>query len=131
MVKRHSGFPTAAGGLGFARFAVLGFLLLFLSACTRVVVHEGDGEVVVSQKWGFVDVTALTEKKPQIVEVEAFGLTTHAEGISLGYVSSDLVLLPMQDCRFVVWVDENTPVEAVKELAASHDDLCLVKKAAE
>ena len=46
--------------------------------------------------------------------------------MSIGYFSSDLVMLPPNDCRIVVWVDENTTPELLEMISAQGESICMI-----
>ncbi len=35
-------------------------------------------------------------------------------------------MLPLNDCRIVVWVDENTPPELLEMITAKGESICLI-----
>lgn len=107
--------------------AVVGLAASLAAGCTNVTIYEGDGSIRTEQGVGQVDVQADPQGQPQVIEVETFGLGLFNGEMTLGYRSSRLAILPLEDCRIVVWVDETTSTDAVRELVDQMgDDACIV-----
>ncbi len=105
---------------------LVGMLAVVLPDCTRIIVHEGDGNVRVESGIGIVRLTTQPDRQPQIIESEGMGIFLRDDEMSIGYFRSDMVMLPPNDCRIVVWVDENTPPELLEMIPAQGESICLI-----
>lgn len=103
-----------------------GILAVLSSGCARIIVHEGDGSVRVESRIGIVRLTTQPGRQPQMIQAEGLGIFIRDDAMSIGYFSSDLVMLPLNDCRIVVWVDENTPPELLEMITAKGESICLI-----
>ena len=92
--------------------------------CTRLVVHEGDGDVRIESGIGIVQLESEPGRQPQIIQSEGLGVMLRDGGITFGYFSSDIALLPIDDCRIVVWLDENTSPELLLKVSEIGDSVC-------
>ena len=105
---------------------LVGMLAVLSPGCTRIIVHEGDGSVRVESGIGIVRLTTQPGRQPQMIESDGIGIFIRDGAMSIGYFSSDLVMLPLNDCRIVVWVDENTPPELLEMIPAKGESICLI-----
>lgn len=46
--------------------------------------------------------------------------------MTIGYHASDIALLPSDDCRIVVWLEEGQSLEAIQDIVAENDDICVI-----
>lgn len=88
--------------------ALLTVALLGLAACAQVTIHAGDGSVYQATRFGILSITPQPGTTAQIVDLEGIGLVGQNGSMTLGYASSSTALLPMDDCRVVVWVEQAT-----------------------
>ena len=116
-------------GLRTARGVFASAALFVGSACAQVTIHAGDGSVTQDTRFGVVSIEPRPGTTAQIVELRAFGLSGQNGGLTLGYLSSTMAVLPADDCRVVVWVERAgaAPAAAVtKELLGGRTDICTV-----
>ena len=105
---------------------LVGMLAVLSPGCARIVVHEGDGNVRVDSGIGIVRLTTQPGRQPQMIESEGMGILFRDGAMSIGYFSPDLVMLPPNDCRIVVWVDENTTPELLEMISAQGESICMI-----
>jgi hypothetical protein len=105
---------------------LVGMLAVLSPGCTRIIVHEGDGNVRVDSGIGIIRLTTQPGRQPQMIQAEGMGIFIRDDAMSIGYFSSDLVMLPLNDCRIVVWVDENTTPELLEIISAQGESICLI-----
>lgn len=102
---------------------LLGSLLLG-AACTRVTIHQADGTVSSRTELGLVNLETRPATQPQIVEIDGFGVTTLNGAAVIGYHSSNMAILPIDDCRVVVWVDRDADQDRIEDLLAGDSRFC-------
>lgn len=98
--------------------------LALAAGCTRIVVREGDGEVRIEDGIGIVRLTTLPGRQPQIIQSDGLGLMLRDGAMTIGYFSADMALLPPDDCRIVVWLDETVPPELLNEILVPGEPIC-------
>lgn len=108
---------------GFLWPMLLGSLLLG-TACTRVTVHQADGTVSSRTAWGLVNLETRPATQPQIVKIDGFGVTTLNGAAVIGYHSTNMAILPIDDCRVVVWIGRNADPNRMTDLLAGDSRLC-------
>ena len=74
-----------------------------LSGCTQVTIIGADGEVTMENGIGIIKLETHPGRLPQIIRSTGFGIVTLNGGVTIGYHSSDIAILPTDDCRIVVW----------------------------
>lgn len=98
-----------------------------LVGCTSIAVNNADGTVRTENGVGIIHVNTDPGRLPQIINLEGFGFVTQNGAITLGYAKSNYAVLPSDDCRVVVWLDEHSASnEMLEGLAAAGEDICLV-----
>lgn len=96
-----------------------------LLGCTQVTIHTGDGSVSQTTRLGILSITPQPGTTAQIVDLEGIGLVGQNGGMTLGYASSSTALLPMEDCRVVVWVEQATSAPtALATLLDGRPEIC-------
>jgi len=100
--------------------------LLVSAGCTRIVVHEGDGDVRIEDRFGVVRLTTQPGRQPQVIQTKGFGVNFRDGATTIGYFSSDMAVLPLEDCRIVVWLDEDTSLEILSEITARGEPVCAI-----
>ena len=98
---------------------------LLAAGCTQITVHEADGQVRFEERLGFVQLHTQPGRAPQIIQARGLGVITHEDDVTIGYYDSDLTVLPTDDCRIIAWIDNDTSLEAIKEITALGDTVCL------
>lgn len=99
--------------------------LLALVGCTQVTVHAGDGSVSEAIRFGIVSVRPHPGTTAQIVDLQGVGLVAQNGGLTLGYLSSSVALLPADDCRVVIWNEPGqAPPAALTRLLEDPAALC-------
>ncbi|WPZ33110.1 hypothetical protein T8K17_17925 [Thalassobaculum sp. OXR-137] len=109
--------------------------LIAATACAQVTIQSGDGSVSQATRFGIVSIETAPGRLPQIVELRGVGLIGQNGGITLGYLSSTMAVLPVDDCRIVVWIDPDTLLDGtlpapLRNLLATRPDVCAVGPAA-
>lgn len=100
---------------------------LVLAACAQVTIHAGDGSVSQTTRFGILSIDPNPGTMAQIVDLQGIGLVGQNGGMTLGYLSASMAVLPKGDCRVVVWVEQASA--APTTLAALLDgrpDICAV-----
>jgi hypothetical protein len=105
---------------------LVGMLVALSAGCTRIVVHEGDGAVRIEDEIGFVRLTTRPGRQPQIIRSEGLGIISRDGAMTIGYFSSDMAVLPRDDCRIVVWLEKDTVPELLDEILARGEPICPV-----
>lgn len=102
-------------------------VLAAATACAQVTVQAGDGSVSRDIRFGIVSLDLRPGTTAQIVEIEGVGIVGQNGAITLGYLSSNTVLLPAQDCRLVVWVERAADASAdLAPLLDGQPEICAV-----
>lgn len=114
--------PRARTGL------LIAALVAAITGCTRVTVTGADGATVSNTRFGVVSVNANPSQVPQIVTVEGFGVMSENGGVTVGYRSSQLVALPVDDCRAVLFVEPGTSETLIEQFKTSLPGACVVEK---
>lgn len=99
---------------------------LVLGGCTEIRVHQGDGSVTTDRGFGAVTFKAEPGSKPVLFQAKGVGIVTTGDRFTLGYVNADYAVLPIGDCRIVVWIGQNGRVQALDALRDLGDSICLV-----
>ncbi|MDX1423413.1 MAG: hypothetical protein R3322_09755 [Kiloniellales bacterium] len=97
-----------------------------LLGCTQITVVGADGEVTTENGVGIVKLEAHPNRQPQIIRSTGFGIVSHDGRLTIGYHASDIALLPSDDCRIVVWLEEGQSLEAIQDIVAENDDICVI-----
>ena len=101
--------------------------LLGLAACAQVTIHAGDGSVSQATRFGLLSIEPDPGTTAQIVDLRGIGLVGQNGGMTLGYVSSSTAVLPVGDCRIVVWVDQTVAAQTgLAALLEDRPDICAV-----
>ncbi len=115
----------------YRAWLLAGVLAVVSAGCTRIVVHEGDGDVRIEDRFGIVRLTNQPGRQPQIIQTEGFGVISRDGSMTIGYFSSDMAVLPLNDCRIVVWLDEDTSLEMLSEITARGEQVCAIGSGAQ
>ena len=118
MTPQHIALSTAA-------------ISLLAAACTQVVVHESDGKVRVENGIGIVQLTTYPGRQPQVIQSQGLGLTVRDGAVTLGYFSADMAVLPIDDCRIVIWFDEDASPQSISAMIGEADGICTLGPGAE
>lgn len=125
--------PAKRARLGGARdvrcrrnLLLAGMLAALSTGCTRIVVHEGDGKVRTENGIGIVRLTTQPGRQPQIIQSQGLGIIARDGATTIGYFSSDMAVLPRDDCRIVIWLEEDTVPELLDEIMARGEAICPV-----
>ena len=99
-------------------------LVAMLAGCTVVTVVGADGEVMTRRGIGVIAVETRPSQRPQLVRTYGFGIVSDGGTTTIGYHASEVVLLPRDDCRIVVWANGEQPAAAQAWLADLPDNIC-------
>lgn len=99
-------------------------LALLVAGCTNTVIYEADGEVRVERGFGITRLTAQPGAQPQIIQSSGLGINSRDGALSIGYFSADTAVLPVDDCRIVVWLDNEPSPAALAQLKALGGSVC-------
>ncbi len=97
-----------------------------LLGCTQVTVVGADGEVTMENGVGIIKLETHPNRRPQIIRSTGFGIISSNGGVTIGYHTSDIVILPTDDCRIVVWLEEGQSLEILEQITAQSDDVCVI-----
>ncbi|HEX6998422.1 MAG TPA: hypothetical protein VF322_09770 [Gammaproteobacteria bacterium] len=105
----------------------MGLLLsaMVSSACTTISIYADEDQVHIERNFGFATVSLAPGVEPLLVESRSFGLARGSAGITAGYVSERVAVLPAS-CQVVLWVDAATSLVRWRELLLDLDDICSV-----
>ncbi len=99
--------------------------MVVLCGCTQISVHEGDGTVTQERSFGAVILKAEPGTQPILFQAKGLGVVTAGNRVTLGYVNADYALLPVGDCRIVIWIDKDMKVQALDAVRDLGDRVCL------
>ena len=108
------------------KWSVLMALWTVFSGCTQVTVVGADGEVTTDYGIGIIKLETHPNRRPQIIRSTGIGIISRDGGVTIGYHASDIAILPTDDCRIVVWLEEGQSPEILKQIAAQNDDVCVI-----
>lgn len=97
-----------------------------LLGCTQVTVVGADGEVTMENGVGIIKLETHPNRRPQIIRSTGFGIISSNGGVTIGYHTSDIAILPTDDCRIVVWLEEGQSLEILEQITAQSDDVCVI-----
>jgi hypothetical protein len=106
--------------------SVLAGLALMLSGCTVIEIAESDGAVHIERRMGFASITLDPSGEAVVASMRSLGAASTPLGFTLGYAAQQLAVLG-EDCRVVFWVKSEHQATALKGLASTLNDACLVK----
>ncbi len=78
----------------------------------------------VERGFGITWVTARPGRGPQIVQSSGLGIGAYDGSLSIGYFDLDAAVLPLDDCRIVVWLEANPSAAALAQLDALGGQVC-------
>ena len=125
---RHSSLSAAL--VRSTRAALLPPLAIAISlvqaGCARIVVMQGDGSVQIDQRFGVLSLDLQTHSQPRLVSMRGLGLIgVSGGGATLGYERLEMLVLPPDDCRVVIWVERDVDNSVVRQLAAEQQPICI------
>ena len=114
----------AWGGKWVVRVA----LCAVVSGCTQITVIGADGEVTTEIGFGIAKIETDPGRLPQIVRSTGFGIISRDGGVTIGYHSAEIAILPTDDCRIVVWLEEGQSPETLKQITEQNEDVCVIDR---
>ena len=96
-----------------------------LAGCAQISVHQADGTVTQENRFGSVSINAEPGQKPVLFKARGLGIVSTGGRFTLGYVDADYAMLPVGDCRIVIWMDKGMAVQALDAVRDMGDQICL------
>jgi len=106
-----------------ATIFTLGFVFA-LNACTVLRLEAPDGVVRIEHHLGLLNVSFADPGQGHIAEVQSLGIVRTPLGLTAGYAHHKWVLLPLEQCQVVFWVEDGTQLAAAQSLLESSHLLC-------
>ncbi len=103
-------------------FVLLASLLLF-GGCTNITILDENGTVSVHREFGFVTLNASPDTDAIVAEMTSLGYMASPIGVSVGYGSHSVALLP-ENCRVVLWVKNEQDLAEFKSLVDDIPSIC-------
>lgn len=110
----------------FYWLAVAAAAALLAGACTQANIYQADGTVEVVNGFGVMRVSPQPGTKPQVVETKGVGIVAGQDSVKVGYFKSEVAALPLDDCRIVVWMNEQSSKELAAEIRRLGAGVCTV-----
>lgn len=110
---------------GAAQVVLLLTLIAGLGACAVIRIEGDDGTVRVERQLGFVSVNFAPEQRAALADVTALGIIRTWDGLTVGYYAGQVVALPPDDCRIVVWVEDPAQVAQLRDMLKGRVDVCV------
>ena len=117
---------TAARARYIGIWLAIGIFPILVAGCTRTVIYQADGEVQVQNRFGVTHLMTQPGTLPQIIQTDGLGISSREGALSIGYFSAEVAVLPIDDCRIVVWLDKDATSTVREELKALGDSVCVV-----
>lgn len=97
------------------------------NACTRVEIQSGDGQIHVERHFGVVSLQLPPDTRSRVVHLTSVGLVRTGFEATVGYADLTLVALG-NDCRLVVWLDNEEQIDELRRLAGKISDACVMQQ---
>jgi hypothetical protein len=108
------------------RVAIVAALtVMVLTGCAQISVHQADGTVTQENRFGAVTIRTEPGKQPILFRAQGVGIVTTGDRFTLGYVDADYAVLPLGDCRIVIWMDAGMKAQALDAVRNMGDQVCL------
>lgn len=102
-----------------------GLAVLALSSCTVVEITDPEGATSIERRFGLTSIAIEPERAAVVASLRSFGLASTPLGFTAGYAAHQLAALG-EDCRVVLWVENEQQRAAVEQLAATAKEICIV-----
>ena len=97
------------------------------NACTWAEIRSGDGQVHIERHFGVVSLELPPDSRSRVVHLTGVGLISTGFEATLGYADLTLVALG-NDCRLVVWFDNEEQIDDLRALLGEISDVCVVNE---
>lgn len=101
-------------------------LLLSFSSCTVIEITHSDGEISIERNFGFSVVNIAPDSGATISKISSLGFNVNPLGYSIGMNRQVLATMD-NNCRMMLWVDENTDIQLLESVIRDVDTVCIVE----
>ena len=101
-------------------------MVVWLGACTRIVIQDPGDAVRVTDHFGFAAITFAEAEQPVLLDADGTGLITVSGQVVLGHHRINAAILPVEDCRIVVWLTSPEDAAALRQLIGDPGSICTI-----
>jgi hypothetical protein len=104
---------------------LVGLIVTAPSGCTIIEIADSDGATRIERRVGFTSITVRPTREAVVARLRSFGLANTPLGFTAGYAMHQLAALGT-DCRVVFWVESEQEIQALKKLAPTLREVCII-----